>query len=427
VGACGLLAGLSAAAVAVVLAPFALVGFLVGPAAGLDLSRLLGPAAAWLAFLGVSMGAIVLGWKGSRAVYRAAAQAAAPRAAPASVPGAGWRTGTSVVAGLLTSVVVCGVVATLVLSGAGDSPAQTAALPATDQEKQSYPGLWLPKARAGDAHAQVVVGLALQRGRLGRPVDRSAAKAWLEKSAAQGDPDARLSLLVAQRTGSFDTPQDFQIARPLAAFADTQQGWRRAAIALMLAHQPPVSVGSAALDPAAQDRWQRQWLEQAALHGSHHAALELARRLERWRDPQGQPAPDLTAAMRWYAAAGATLEVDRLELATGVVLLPQDLPVLRQETPTPELLERLQRRAQWAGPRNAATSITLESLDAQMHAIVHGEARKDYLELGDSIMNPPPERGGADRSLAAMYYLLAMRQGQPQARARLEAMGLAPR
>jgi TPR repeat protein len=417
-GVCGLLVAGLVAAAAVVLTPFALIGFLIGPASDLPLARLALPVLAWL--LGVVLSGAVIYWsaQGLRALMHRSASAPDGHR-PIHL--------TAWLSGAAASLALCMAALGILSSALGWNSPPAAPRPATAAERAEFEERWRPQAEAGDPQAQTAVGLVLMGGALGQPVDRRAAKSWLEKAAAQGDPDARLSLLVARGLGSFGTPQDFQIAVPLGEFALEQTGWRRGAVALMLANHPPVTVGQGP-DPVAQAAWARRWLEVAARAGSPRAAFELARRLEQRRSAQGVPDPDAIGALRWYAVAGASDEVARLQAATGLVVPLQDLPVIETPSASPSLIEQFQRRARWAAAgHDAGSTVNLATLDAQMHAVVAGEAGRRYLALADEIMNPPPERGRGDEALAAMYYQRAAREGDPQAKARLEAMGRSTR
>lgn len=417
-GVCGLLVAGLVAAAAVVLTPFVLVGFLVGPASSLPMARLALPALTWLLGVMLSAASLYVSARRLRVLMRHSASAAPDRKRAHLV---------ACLSGAAAAVVVSMAALGGLSSVLAGSSRPVAPRPSTAAERAEFETRWWPQAQAGDPQAQAAVGLVLMDGELGQAVDRPAAKVWLEKAAAQGDPDARLSLLVARRLGSFGTPQDFQAAEPLGAFALEQTGWRRAAVALMLASHPPVIVGQAP-DPVAQAAWARRWLEVAARAGSPRAAFELARRLEQARNGQGTPEPDVLGALRWFAAAGASDEVARLQVATGLAVPTADVPVIETPPASPALIEQLQRRARWAAAgHDARLTVNLATLDAQMHGVVAGEASRRYVDLADAIMNPPPERGRGDAALAAMYYQRAARDGDPQAKARLEAMGRWPR
>jgi Sel1 repeat len=413
-GVCGLLAAGLVGAAAVVLTPFALIGFLIGPATSLRLTGLALPAFAWLLGVALSGVAIYVSAVRLRLLMR---RSASPPSGRHPTHLTAWLTGG--VASVALSLAALGFLSSIL--GWGARPA--APHPATAAERAEFDGRWWPQAQAGDPQAQTAVGQVLMGGYLGQPIDRRAAKSWLEKAAAQGDLDARLSLLVARGLGSFGTPQDFQIAVPLGEFALEQTGWRRAAVALMLASHPPVTVGQGP-DPVAQAAWARRWLEVAARAGSPRAAFELARRLEQRRSAQGELDPDAIGALRWYAAAGANDEVARLQTATGLAVPAQDLPLIETPPAPAALIEQFHRRARWsAAGHDARSTVNLATLDAHMHAVVAGEASRSYTALADEIMNPPPERGRGDEALAAMYYQRAARGGDAVAKSRLEAIG----
>ncbi len=352
----------AALAVAVVLSPFVLIGFLVGPASNFPLDLVLVPLG-----LGVlaAVAAVAGGvWAARRAVagLRGLGPGWARRAAAVATGAALGMAGGAAALSLLGWRV----------GGAAAAPHRVAALPASDADRRAYNDQWLPSAKAGDGYAQFVVGAALHGGRLGQAVDHDAAQQWWMKAAAQGDPDAELSLLVARRLGSFGQRQEFAIAGPLQAYAERQAGWRRVAAELLLAQTQPLDARGRNADAGAARRHRLHWLEQAARHGSHHAALTLARELEQARAPDNNPAPDLAGALRWALAAGAAQQVARLREQLGP--LDVDVPVLDKPSAVPQELERLQRRAELVAPRPEQTAVTLAREDAEVHRTVCLEA-----------------------------------------------------
>ncbi|CAN5507574.1 hypothetical protein BH09PSE5_BH09PSE5_19670 [soil metagenome] len=205
----------------------------------------------------------------------------------------------------------------------------------------------------------------------------------------------------------------------------------------MLAYNPPVVVGRGPPRSSERDRWMNAWLEKAALDGSHFAAFTLARSLELKRSDADIAEPDHAGAAHWFAFAGADFEVARLQRTQGAALRAAALASTVAPVPLPErqsspvdgdLLGKLERRSTLVAAREAGRVVTMETDDAYAHFVIHAEAKRDYLRLGDTAMqSTPPTPMSGDRRLAAMYYLLAARDGHAEARDRLRAMGLPSR
>ena len=405
-GAAGLLGGLMVAAAWVVLAPLALIGCLVGPATHLPLGKLLLYLALWLGAMALAAIVLRASFKRCAALYRppSTRPGSGPQAWPWP-PAAKW---SSIAVGALASLLVAVVGLGVAFPPSAQDRADAAPLPASEEGKRSFEQDWLPQARVGDAYAQFVVGTALQEGLMAQAVDRRAARDWLNKAAAQGDPDAQLGLLVAQRTGSLGDVQQFDIEDRLIEFAATQTGWRRAAVELLLAYNPKVVAGSGAPNHVEQTRRANQWLENAALHGSRYAAFQLARSLEQARDADQHPAPDAAGAIRWYAVAGAEREVQRLQAGLPQPASLADLPVPREERASPDALARMLRRAQMVAVRQRAHSVSMATDDAFVHFVAHAEASRQYELLAKATEQQlPSTRLSGDTRLAAMYRALA--------------------
>ncbi|NJD06846.1 MAG: peptidase C14 caspase catalytic subunit p20 [Methylococcaceae bacterium] len=80
--------------------------------------------------------------------------------------------------------------------------------------------VWLPRAQAGDAAAQVYVGEIFEKG-LGQAVDYGAAQQWYHKAAEQGNSQAQLNLGHLYEKGL-----------GVAADSSTAMGWYRKAAGL---------------------------------------------------------------------------------------------------------------------------------------------------------------------------------------------------
>lgn len=415
-----ILGGIAVAAGTLVLAPFALIGFLVGAASNLNLGRVVPHLALWLGAMALAGFIGVFACQRCVAFYRAT-QAQTP-------PWPRSLVGSSIAAGLLASSFIGLGGVSVVFAPSTEQRSREATWPTTDEDRLAFAQTWLPRAKAGDAYAQFVVGQVFQEGLMGQAVDHGAALVWLKQAAAQGDPDATLSLLVAQRLGSLGSAQQFDIEAPLAAHAAAQTGWRRAAVELILADNPPVVVGGGAPDPAAAEQRSRRWLEKAALSGSRYAAFRLARSLELARDADQRPAPELAGAMRWYAFAGAHREVERLQQVSGEIVALADPPARRETSPSPDELARLKRRADMVAVRQRATVVSMATDDALAHFIMHAEASENYTMLAEAAMQASPStRLSGDTRLAVMYYLLASKHGDAAATAKLRDMGVTVR
>lgn len=264
-----------------------------------------------------------------------------------------------------------------------------------------------PNAIRGDAYAQWLLGESLRNGLMGLKPDASDAGGWIAKSAAQGDPDGRLSLITGALV--WDLPNARDSALPsrlgqlprLVEYASASSGWRRVAAEMMLARGPGEAM---------------PWIERAARHGSRYAAFELARELEGKGEAPGYKGPYLDDAYAWFAFAGADFRTARLEArfdAAGLVraqakaaaLMKEMSEVLRAPEfaqPTENDVRRLERRAQMVGVRVRVTGgHDMRKHDAHAHAIVHAEATGDFAGLAKF----------GDEDVAAWLHLLAAKKG----------------
>jgi TPR repeat protein len=378
---------------AVVLTPFAFIGYLIGPARSPHFGNLAWYVLLWIV---VMLGAALLArlaFKACEAIYGRGGQRppapagrkkAVPRPrGPVLPPMSSAERRSSLAAGALAAFLIGWVVpATLLYErSARIDRVASKPLPSTPAEVSEFDQRWLPDAKAGDAYAQFVVGQARLHGLLGQTRDIGEGVAWLRKGAAQGDPDARLSLLVEANAGNLGTARQFDVESGLVQLTGSLDGWRLAALELLLANNYPTAVGDGALD-LVFERQERaiRWFERAARHGSRYGAFMLARALEQRRDRAKQPSPDVDAALRWYAAAGADSEVERLRKGTSLAV-PEagDLPLLEAFPASARDLERLRRRAALLG----ATAVYNDRqyplwYDALAHAVVAAEAAGDY-------------------------------------------------
>ena len=356
--------GLLAAAGATVLAPFAFIGFLIGPAETFSFGRLVPMVAGWLLLMGSAAVAGSWAWRRARAHYR--------RSPP------GLAAGSSIAAGLLAACLI--LPSALSLAGLAHltkpdakALAAVAPLPSDPAATAEYQTAWLPRAEAGDAYAQFVVGEVLQNGALGQPVQQREARQWLERSAAARDLDGQLSLMIAQREGRLGFRQQFDKSLQVAELVPGLPHWRRVAVELWLAQNPVVVVGAGVTNLQADERWRRHWLEQAALHGSRYAAFELGRALENNRNERSEPAPDADGAARWYAFG----------MDMG--------PAARQRSARAdsETLGKLQRRSQLVALRQRGQVLSPGTEDARVNFITWLEAAGDYERLVAETRLPP--------------------------------------
>lgn len=434
VSAATLVSGLFEAIGSIVHLPFGFIGFLIGPRQSLQLSDFLPDIARWTVVMATAALAFYVSVRRATRHYAAGVTPPSaidkPMLASAGVPvpnaASKW---SSISAGLLVGLVLMQTVVSLRVPRPSDREVAAAApLPATEADKLLLRERWLPDARKGDAYAQFVVAEVFRSGLMGEVPRPGTARSWLEKGAAQGDVDARLSLLVSQRLGQLGGPQRFDITPELESLAISQSGWRRAAIELLLAFNPPVVVGSGAPLNSVRDRWMNAWLEKAARSGSRYAAFALARSLELKRTDGNELDADYAGAMRWYAYAGAAFELSRLLRAHPTVrpLAPEartaDPPATADE------LDKLARRSEMVAVREAGKVVSIATDDAFMHFVVHAEATHDYMRLAEACQSStPPTAMSGDTRLAAMYYLLAAREGNKEAVARLKRLGFPSR
>ena len=268
-----------------------------------------------------------------------------------------------------------------------------------------------PNAIRGDAYAQWLLGESLRNGLMGLTPDASGAGRWIAKSAAQGDPDGRLSLITGALVWDLPSARDSALPSQLGQlprlveYASASSGWRRVAAELMLARGPGEAL---------------PWIERAARHGSRYAAFELARELEGKGDAPGYKGPYLDDAYAWFAFAGADFRTASLETrfdaaglaraqAKAAALMKVMSEVLRSPDiaqPAEEDVRRLERRALVVGVRAGVTGgHDMRKHDARAHAIVHAEATGDFTGLVKY----------ADSDLAAWLHLLAAKKGDATA------------
>jgi len=409
--------GLAAAGLVVGLAPLALIGWLIGPSRSLDLGFAVPYLLAWGGAMTLSTAVAVFAWRqaaaSARAMPRRASGAAALPVWSAAVTG-------SLAACVVAVALAAGLAERFGVQIGAQAPAQ-ATRPASPAEIAVFRDVWKPRAEAGQAYAQFVTGAALWHGAMGQPVDRSGGRKWLEKAAAQGDPDAELSLLVADSGGHDGELIHFDAIKRLPALAGRAEGWRRVALELVTAQNIRLSYPGTVPSPAPErEKWVRVWLEKSARDGSRFAAIELARSFEDQRDIGGALTPDLPSAARWYAAAGASAEVQRLRDATSADVAAAERVdaagasgaglVPARPSASAELLERLERRASLVSASTAPT--VLESQDALAHRIVHAEAARRYALIGDAAASMPDRLTiDRERSRALLFYRVAFDEG----------------
>jgi len=181
-------------------------------------------------------------------------------------------------------------------------------------------------ANAGNAQAQVLMGLMYQHGR-GVPADPRKAAEWYQKAAAQGDAAAQNNLGFLYERGA-GVPQDFRQAKDWYERA-ARQGYPFAERNLAVLYETGRGVPH---DPAEAFRWYRDAAEQ----GSRFAQYKLGELFER-----GSGAPrDLVEAYKWYSLAAAqgysdsnfarlklTLQMVREQVAEGARRATEFAPV----------------------------------------------------------------------------------------------------
>ncbi|MFZ1623979.1 MAG: hypothetical protein WAU48_04220 [Gammaproteobacteria bacterium] len=348
--------GLAMGARALVFAPFAFIGWLIGPAEHFPFDRLVVPLLKWGLLLAGAAALTSFSYRRCTTLYRAT------QASPL----------TSIATGVLAALLLlwgaaASLTAELRATQRLEQNAALAPLPFDPADKRAFEESWLPGAKSDNAYAQFVVAVVLQNGAMGQPVDREAAASWLRKSAAQRDPDGVLSLLIAQREGELGYVQHFDAATAIAEFATTQRGWRRAAVELWLAYNPVIVVGAGPGKVVENQNWRNHWLERSARDGSRYAAFQLARELEQARDNDNHPTPDTVGAAQWYAFASAARADPSFADA--------------------ELLAKLRRRADLVGLRGREQIVSPSQDDAFLHFVIQAEAAQDYRLLADTLAN----------------------------------------
>jgi TPR repeat protein len=169
-------------------------------------------------------------------------------------------------------------------------------LPGTPRNDARAYELFLKAASAGHSRAQLNLGILLLRGQ-GVPRDLVQARAWLEKAAAGGDPQALYTLGRAMSEGSEQIPADPVRAADLFRRA-AEQGHMLAAVRYGLALSEGVGVKR---DQAAAQRW----LILAKDNGVPEAALamgDMAARTPAARD-KATNEKIVQSALSWYQVA----------------------------------------------------------------------------------------------------------------------------
>ena len=93
-----------------------------------------------------------------------------------------------------------------------------------DGEYAAVPGVLIPAAEAGNAHAQNIVGAACQYGNGGLPVDAQKALQYFGLSAAQSFPSSHHDLGVLYENGMEELAPDMQVARAYSE-QSVANGW----------------------------------------------------------------------------------------------------------------------------------------------------------------------------------------------------------
>jgi TPR repeat protein/NADH:ubiquinone oxidoreductase subunit 6 (subunit J) len=413
-------------AVAIVLAPLAFVASLLGFGSGGNIGqKLLGPfliyAAAFIVTALASAYCVRITVKRFRPVSRLpAAEEIAHRQATGLATNVWIREPYLPIFGVLSSLMAGGAIGVLACSlivntwwqkanpPSADDIARQSPLPHTDRDAAELRDRWRPAAERGDAYAQFVVGEAHANGLMGLSPSAPQARDWLKKSAAKGDADAMLSLIIAERTGSLGDRQQFDNDPAFIAYAQQQPGWRAAAVHLMLADTArKTSEGS-----TSPDQIHRDWLRKAAQGGSRHAAFRLGRAFELKRSPEGRNAPDIAQAIAWYQVAGANLEIERLVQTTEFNAGPPAI-VVDAKGPSADECDRLKRRAAMVDQRlQTLHAVDVRTHDAMAHRTIQADACENFREVADYFAEPfMGGRYGRDDKAAFMYYELAARRG----------------
>lgn len=400
----GLLCGLAfAVAAAVALSPLVLIAALVGPdSGGSALDR-------WLLYAAAGMALVPCSAYGA---YRAL------------VGAVGWgRAQSDRTIRYVWSALGCGALGGLALaqqlSGVGlkhmfpprvqdaSDLARSQPLPFTEASAAELQNRWLPAAQLGDAHAQFELAEAYRNGLMGMAPNTTVARKWLDKSVAQGDPDALLSLLVAQRLGYYDMSQHLNNQADFEAYAKAHPGPRAAAVYLMISE---TLSGKYVNDFAAREA-QRGWRLLAAQAGSRYAAFRLGRDFELLRDAQGAPAANIREALRWFAAAGASFEVERLQHTHGI----DGAPASVQPVPSWNVDEaaRFKLRSQLVDQRTQALSVVnMTTIDALAHRTLYADVALEPRFAGDFFAERVGgARFGRDDAAARVYFERGARQG----------------
>jgi TPR repeat protein len=413
-------------AVAIVLAPLAFVASLLGFGSGGNIGqKLLGPfliyTAAFIITALASAYCVRITVKRFRPASRLpAADEIAQRQAAGLATNVWIRESYLPFYGVLSSLMAGGAIGVLACSlivntwwqkanpPSADDIARRSPLPHTDSDAAELRDRWMPAAERGEAYAQFVVGEAYANGLMGLGPNASQARDWLKKSAAKGDADATLSLIVAERTGSLGDRQQFENDPAFIAYAQQQPGWRAAAVHLMLADTArKTSEGS-----TSPDQIHRDWLRKAAQGGSRYAAFRLGRAFEFNRSPEGRMEPDFPQAIAWYQAASAYFEIERLIQDTE---LKAESPavVVNTKAPSADECDRLKRRAAMVDQRmQTLYAIDTRTHEALAHRTIHADACEDFRNVADYFAEPlMGARYGRDGKAAIMYYELAARRG----------------
>lgn len=280
-----------------------------------------------------------------------------------------------------------------------DERAQPSSLPHTDPAAVELRDRWMPAAERGEAYAQFVVGEAYANGLMGLTHNTPLAREWLKKSAAKNDADAKLSLIIAERTDSLGNRQHFDNDHKFVSYAEQYPGWRAAAVYMMLADSSRKAPG----DPNAAEQNYREWLRKAAQNGSRYAAFRLGRALEPKYGAKGKMTSDFSQAAVWYQTAGAYADILRLEPDVETKLEP---PAVRVDTrsASAEECDRLKHRVAMVDQRSQTLrAVDMRSYDAWAHRTIYADACENFREAAEYF--------ASSDNAAIMYYELAARQG----------------